>query len=126
MNQIHLACDAIEFGLYSCPLIREAWKTAGEGGSGVGNAYDRLTGFFPIQRGLTMLLVTFCDRNQLLLDGHLGGLWENMLFIFRLPPLFVIKFNLGICTFTILPSSFKVEVFVTMATRATLKLTRKA
>ena len=83
-----------------------------------------------------MLLVTFCDRNQLLLDGHLGGLlclrvlakrlWGNMLFIFRLPPLFVTKLNLGICTFTILPSSFKVEVFVTMATRATLKLTRKA
>ena len=32
MNQIHLACGAIELGLYSCPLIREAWKTAGEGG----------------------------------------------------------------------------------------------
>ena len=39
--------------------------------------------------------------------------------------LFVIKLNF-ICTFTVLPSSFKVEVFVTMATRATLKLTRKA
>ena len=100
----------------------------------MGNAYDRLRDLSR-SRGLTMLLVTFCDRNQLLLDGPLGGLlclkvlakrlWGNMLFIFGIPALFVIKLNF-ICTFTVLPSSFKVEVFVTMATRATLKLTRKA
>ena len=37
----------------------------------MGNAYDRLRDLSH-SRGLTMLLVTFCDRNQLLLEWTFG------------------------------------------------------